>query len=67
VALSELPDGAVLAGQVDGEDALLVRRGDEIFAVGASCTHYHGPLAEASSRASRSLSMASRVLQPAHR
>ena len=46
VALSELPDGAMLAGQVDGEDALLVRRGDEIFAVGASCTHYHGPLAE---------------------
>ncbi len=46
VPLSELPDGAMLVGQVDGEDALLVRRGDELFAVGASCTHYHGPLAE---------------------
>ena len=46
VPLSELPDGAMLVGQVDGDDVLLVRRGDELFAVGASCTHYHGPLAE---------------------
>src|SRR5205823_847351 len=36
----------MLAGDVDGEAALLVRRGNEIFAVGAECTHYHGPLAE---------------------
>src|SRR4029453_13335320 len=46
VPLSELPDGAMLVGQVDSDDVLLVRRGDELFAVGASCTHYHGPLAE---------------------
>ncbi|HUI97684.1 MAG TPA: FAD-dependent oxidoreductase [Xanthobacteraceae bacterium] len=43
---ADLPDGGMLAGHV-GEDAvLLARRGDEIFAVGATCTHYGGPLAE---------------------
>jgi NADPH-dependent 2,4-dienoyl-CoA reductase/sulfur reductase-like enzyme/nitrite reductase/ring-hydroxylating ferredoxin subunit len=36
----------MLVGQVDGDDALLLRRGDELFAVGAQCTHYHGPLAD---------------------
>ncbi len=39
-------DGAIVAGCVDTDDVILVRRGDGIFAVGASCTHYHGPLAE---------------------
>jgi NADPH-dependent 2,4-dienoyl-CoA reductase/sulfur reductase-like enzyme/nitrite reductase/ring-hydroxylating ferredoxin subunit len=32
--------------QVDGEDVLIIRRGDEVFAIGAHCTHYGGPLAE---------------------
>jgi NADPH-dependent 2,4-dienoyl-CoA reductase/sulfur reductase-like enzyme/nitrite reductase/ring-hydroxylating ferredoxin subunit len=41
-----LPDGGMVAGQVDGEDVILARRGDEVFAVGAFCTHYHGPLAD---------------------
>ena len=46
VATDTLADGEMLAGHV-GEDAvLLVRRGNEFFAVGASCTHYNGPLAE---------------------
>src|SRR5664279_3278428 len=41
-----LADGKMLAGHV-GEDAvLLARRGNEFFAVGATCTHYNGPLAE---------------------
>ena len=46
VPLRELPDGAMLAGRVDDDDVLLARRGDEFFAVGAQCTHYHGPLAD---------------------
>jgi NADPH-dependent 2,4-dienoyl-CoA reductase/sulfur reductase-like enzyme len=41
-----LLDGSMVAGQVDGEDVILARRGDEFFAVGAFCTHYHGPLAD---------------------
>jgi NADPH-dependent 2,4-dienoyl-CoA reductase/sulfur reductase-like enzyme/nitrite reductase/ring-hydroxylating ferredoxin subunit len=35
-----------LLGHVGNEEVLLVRSGDEIFAVGAHCSHYHGPLAE---------------------
>ena len=45
-ALRDLADGGMVSGRVDGEDAILLRRGDELFAVGAQCTHYHGPLAE---------------------
>ncbi|MGH7506613.1 MAG: FAD-dependent oxidoreductase [Longimicrobiales bacterium] len=46
IAESELGDGTMLAGHA-GEDAvLLARRGDEVFAIGATCTHYGGPLAE---------------------
>src|SRR6187200_3761471 len=46
ILLSSLADGGMLVGHVGGEDILLARRGDELFAVGAHCTHYHGPLAE---------------------
>src|SRR5215469_12932492 len=43
---SDLADGGMLAGHV-GEDAVLIaRRGSELFAIGATCTHYSGPLAE---------------------
>lgn len=45
-SVGDLPDGAPVSGQVDGEDVILVRQGEEFFAVGANCTHYHGPLAE---------------------
>ncbi|MCZ8547979.1 FAD-dependent oxidoreductase [Mesorhizobium qingshengii] len=46
IALSDLPDGGKLAGHCGGEQVLLVRRGTEVFAVSATCTHYGGPLAE---------------------
>ena len=42
----DLADGAMALGQVAGEDVVLVRRGDEFFAVGANCTHYHGMLSQ---------------------
>ena len=38
--------GETLLGHVGDEDVLLVRAGDEIFAIDAHCSHYHGPLAE---------------------
>ena len=46
VTLGQLADGAMLLGHVGDEPVLLVRRGQEVFAVGATCTHYGGPLAE---------------------
>jgi apoptosis-inducing factor 3 len=46
IALDKLADGKMLVGHVGGEDVLLVRRGNDIFAVAAHCTHYHGPLAD---------------------
>src|SRR6202048_3179365 len=46
IPLDQLADGKMLVGHVGGEDVLLVRRGQDIFAIGAHCTHYHGPLVD---------------------
>ena len=46
IRFQDLQDGVPLAGRAGDDDVILVRRGDETFAVGAHCTHYHGPLAE---------------------
>jgi NADPH-dependent 2,4-dienoyl-CoA reductase/sulfur reductase-like enzyme/nitrite reductase/ring-hydroxylating ferredoxin subunit len=46
VKLSAIPDGDMLNGYVGDQPVVLVRRGEEVFAVGAKCTHYGGPLAE---------------------
>lgn len=43
---SDLEDGGMLSGHVGEERVLLVRRGGEIHAVGAHCTHYSADLAE---------------------
>jgi NADPH-dependent 2,4-dienoyl-CoA reductase/sulfur reductase-like enzyme/nitrite reductase/ring-hydroxylating ferredoxin subunit len=45
VASADFVDGKLL-GHVGDEEVLLVQSGDDVFAVGAHCTHYHGPLAE---------------------
>src|SRR3954464_4099068 len=45
IAEGELGDKALL-GHAAGEPVLMVRRGTDVFAVGATCTHYSGPLAE---------------------
>ena len=46
VPAAELGDGQMLLGHAEGEAVLLARRGSDIFAVGATCTHYGGPLTE---------------------
>jgi apoptosis-inducing factor 3 len=45
VDIRDVPDGAIVRGHIDAEEAILLRRGEDYFAVGALCTHYHGALA----------------------
>jgi apoptosis-inducing factor 3 len=45
IDIHSVSDGSIVSGRVDSEEAILVRRGDAYFAVGAQCTHYHGALA----------------------
>jgi NADPH-dependent 2,4-dienoyl-CoA reductase/sulfur reductase-like enzyme/nitrite reductase/ring-hydroxylating ferredoxin subunit len=46
IPVSDLADGEMLQGHIADEAVLLARREDEYFAIGASCTHYGGPLVE---------------------
>lgn len=46
IAQESLVEGVTLLGHVGDEDVILTHIGNEFFAVGAHCTHYHGPLAE---------------------
>ena len=46
VPSASLPDGGMISGHVGKELVLLVRLGDEVFAIGGKCTHYGGPLGE---------------------
>lgn len=46
IALSAFPESGLLTGRVGEDEVLLVRRDGEVFAIGAHCTHYHGPLAD---------------------
>ena len=46
VPLANIPEHGVLLGHAAGEPVLVARSGGEVFAIGAECTHYHGPLAQ---------------------
>jgi len=46
LAVDTLADGKLLLGHVGDDAVVLARRGNAFFAVGATCTHYGGPLAE---------------------
>jgi apoptosis-inducing factor 3 len=44
--IDDITDGKMLLGHALAEAVLVARRGDELFAIGATCTHYGGPLAK---------------------
>ncbi|MEO6896007.1 MAG: FAD-dependent oxidoreductase [Caldimonas sp.] len=46
VRASDALEGTPLLGHSQGEQVIVVRRRGELFAIGALCTHYGGPLAE---------------------
>lgn len=44
IALTDVADGTMVLGHASGDPVILIRRGEEIFAIGAKCTHYGAPL-----------------------
>ena len=46
IPTADLAEGRMTLGHVADEAVLLARSGGALFAIGAECTHYHGPLAE---------------------
>jgi nitrite reductase/ring-hydroxylating ferredoxin subunit/uncharacterized membrane protein len=46
LAATELPANELRRAEVEGVKVLLVRRGEEIFAIGEVCSHLGGPLAD---------------------
>lgn len=44
VAESDLPDGKAVRVTVSGELVLLLKSGDDLFAIGNQCTHQGAPL-----------------------
>jgi NADPH-dependent 2,4-dienoyl-CoA reductase/sulfur reductase-like enzyme/nitrite reductase/ring-hydroxylating ferredoxin subunit len=46
VSIADIAAGQMLLGHVGRDAVLLARQGEEFFAIGATCSHYSGPLAE---------------------
>lgn len=46
VRIADLPEEGMLTGHANGDAVLLARVREEFFAIGATCTHYGGPLGE---------------------
>ena len=44
--IAKIPDGGMLLGHAFGEPILVARSAPQLFAIGATCTHYGGPLAK---------------------
>lgn len=46
IPASSVADGAMLLGHVGNDPVLVARSNGSLYAIGATCTHYGGPLAE---------------------
>lgn len=46
VPAEDVKEGAILLGHADGEPVILARCNGQLHAVGATCSHYSGPLAK---------------------
>lgn len=46
VPIASIAPNGMLLGHAQGEPVILARHGDELFAVGATCTHYGAPLVD---------------------
>lgn len=46
VPVADVPEGGILVGKVGDEEVLVARVGGALFAIGAHCTHYGGPLGD---------------------
>ena len=44
--IDKVPDEGMLLGHAFGEAILVAKQGPQLFAIGATCTHYGGPLAK---------------------
>jgi apoptosis-inducing factor 3 len=44
--IETVPDQGMLLGHAFGEGILVAKKGNQLFAIGATCTHYGGPLAK---------------------
>src|SRR5262245_57433548 len=46
ISLRDFGDKKMIVGKVGDAEVLVVKQGEECFAIGAHCTHYKGPLVD---------------------
>ena len=45
-AIADIPDPGMLLGHVNETNVVLVRKAGAVYGIGATCTHYGGPIGE---------------------
>src|SRR5258707_5638385 len=45
IPAAAVQEGQMIGGEFQGKPVLIARSGGQLFAIGAKCTHYGGPLA----------------------